>query len=434
MDTSSPSPATVVTFRAGAVIVGDPAGTVFTPGEVSYSGSVLTYVGPPRPGATGRLIDIADGAVLPGLWNGHNHAAMALLRGYADDSRLMPWLQDHVWPVEARMTADDIYVGTLLAAAEMIRGGTVAYADMYMFPEAVARASREAGVRAYIARGLVGSWPEAQDDLSASVELTLKWREEAGLVEGWLGPHAPYTCTPELLEHVADEARRHQIGIHVHLSESEEEVAQMAEQYQTTPVGLAERCGLLTERTLIAHGVYLTAQDQQAIAGARSGVVHCPVSNLKLGNGIAPVTELMEAGIKVGLGTDGPASTNRLDMFTQMRVAAWLQKSRQGDPSAFNAIQALGLATSGSAAVLGAQSGVLRAGLPADLAVVKWHTAHTTPAPDPVATLVYATDAADVRYTVVAGEILLDDGIITKFDEQAAIEEARSRARALLGR
>lgn len=423
-----------VTFRAGSVIVGDEAGTVFSPGEVAYSGSLLTYVGPVRSATAGRLIDMADGAVLPGLWNGHNHAAMSLLRGYADDSRLMPWLQDHVWPVEARMTPDDIYVGTLLACAEMIRGGTVAYADMYMFPEAVARASRVAGLRAFVARGLVGSWPEAQDALAATVELGLKWRQEGGLVEAWLGPHAPYTCTPELLEHVAEEARRHDMGIHVHLSESREEVERMKEQYRTSPVGLAKRCGLLTRRTLIAHGVYLTEEDLEDIAAAESGVVHCPVSNLKLGNGIAPVSRMLQQGIKVGLGTDGPASTNRLDMFTQMRVTAWLQKSLKGDPSAFTAGQALALATAGSAGVLGHGSGVLREGWPADLAVVKWHTAHTTPAPDPVATLVYATDAADVRYTVVAGEMLLDDGIITKFDEHAAIEEARSRARSLLGR
>lgn len=430
---STSHPVSSVTIAAGVVFTGDEAGTVFAPGEVSWTGPTLSYIGPPRIPGPGRRIELPQGAVLPGLVNGHNHAAMALLRGYADDSRLMPWLHEYIWPVEARMTAEDVYVGTLLASAEMIRSGTVGFADMYMFPEAIARAVHESGLRGFVARGLVGHGAEAQEALQQSVELARTWPRRYPLVEGWLGPHAPYTCSPSFLEQVAAAAQLHGLGIHIHLSESREEIAEMHRQHGLTPIQLAEQVGILTPKTLVAHGVYLTDQDRAILGRHQTGVVHCPVSNLKLGNGIAPITELMADGIRVGLGTDGPASTNTLDMFTEMRTAAWLQKSQSENPAAFSAQAALSLATRGSAAILGYDGGILRQGRPADVVAVNWWTPHAIPHPDPFSTLVYSTQAADVRYTVVAGRILLDDGVITSFDEEACMQEAHHRAQALIG-
>jgi 5-methylthioadenosine/S-adenosylhomocysteine deaminase len=394
-----------VAMTAAVVVTADEAGHIFQPGEVAWSGDQLVYVGPPGGTSARRHIAVGDGAILPGLVNTHNHAAMALLRGYADDARLMVWLKDYIWPVEARMTAEDVYVGTLLACLEMIRSGTVAFADMYLHADAVARAAHAAGLRAFVARGLVGGEGEALV-VEQAVEEARAFSRRYPLVEGWLGPHAPYTCTPAFLERVAERARAHGMGIHIHLSESRDELREIQSRYGTTPVALAHRVGILGPRTLVAHGVHLDAADIGLLADSGASVAHCPVSNLKLGNGTAPVLDLMAAGVNVALGTDGPASTNTLDLFLEMRVAAWLQKAARGDPAA---------------------------GRPADQIAVRWGGAHTTPHTDPLSTLVYATQAADVRYTVVAGRILLDDGRVTVLDEAAVIEEARARAARLTG-
>jgi 5-methylthioadenosine/S-adenosylhomocysteine deaminase len=423
-----------VVMTAEVVVTGDAAGTVYAPGEVAWSGDRLVYVGPPRGRTGGRRIAVGDGAILPGLVNTHNHAGMALLRGYADDARLMAWLRDHIWPVEARMTAEDVYVGTLLACLEMIRGGTVAFADMYLHADAVARAADAAGLRAFVARGLVGDGPEAEAALAQAVEEARGFAARYPLVEGWLGPHAPYTCSPALLERVAEQARLHGLGIHIHLSESVEEMQEVRTRYGLSPIALAQRTGILGERTLVAHGVHLDAEDIRLLANSRATVAHCPVSNLKLGNGTAPVLDLLAAGVNVALGSDGPASTNTLDLFLEMRVAAWLQKTLRGDPAAFGARQALALATRGGARGLGYAGGVLEPGAPADLIAVRWSCPHTTPHTDPFSTVVYATQASDVRYTVVAGRLLLDDGRVTVVDEAAVLAEARERAGRLTGR
>jgi 5-methylthioadenosine/S-adenosylhomocysteine deaminase len=423
----------MTTLRAGTVLVGDAAGTVWSPGEVSWSRDRLDYVGPPRAGhPTGRLIDLASGVVFPALVNAHNHAAMSLLRGYADDVRLMPWLEQFIWPAEARLTEDDVYWGTLLAIAEMLRSGTGAFLDMYMFPRAVARAAEAAGVRVGIARGIVGDLPEAEARLAEAVELAEEWHTSR-LVRGWLGPHAPYTCSPDLLRAVGRLAETHGLPIHIHVAESAEEVDEVARRHQQTPVQYVRDLGLLGPRTVVAHAVAVTPSDVTLLAASGTAVAHCPVSNLKLGNGIAPVRSLLDAGVRVALGSDGPASTNTLDMFLEMRQAAWLQKSVGANPAAFTARDALALATRLGADAMGLSGGELVAGRPADLAAARWWTPHTVPSHDPFSTLVYATRPEDVCYTVVDGRILLDDGVITTFDESAVLDEARARAASLVG-
>jgi 5-methylthioadenosine/S-adenosylhomocysteine deaminase len=417
---------------AGAVITGDDAGTVWEPGEVEWFGDRITYVGAPRRGPVDRRIEVGAGAVFPGFLNGHCHAAMALLRGFADDSRLMPWLRDHVWPIENRLTPDDVEAGTLLAAAEMLHAGVVGFADMYWYPQAVARAVRTAGLRGFVARGLTGGGAEGRRALDGAVQLARELAREGGLVEGWLAPHAPYTVDPDLAREVAEAARDENLHIHIHLAESREEVDDLMRTTGQSPIAWAHKMGLLVPGTLVAHGVYLTDDDVALLAESGAGVVHCPASNLKLGNGVAPILDLMKAGVPVGLGTDGPASTNRLDPFQEMRLAAWMQKSRTGDPAAFGAKDALRLATRGTAAVLGVESGVLAAGRPADLAVVGFWAPHVVPHSNPVSTLVYAAEPADVRYTVVAGRVVLDDGVITTFDESEAIRQAQVRAHRLV--
>lgn len=414
---------------ASHVITGDAAGTVWAPGEVAWAGDLISYVGPPRREAADHRLEVGEGVVFPGFVNGHGHAAMALLRGFADDSRLMPWLTDHIWPIESRLTPDDVEVGTLLAAAEMIRAGVVGFADMYWHTAAVARAAKTSGMRAVVGRGLTTR--SGLDAVAEAVELARALAADGGRVAGWLAPHAPYTVDPALARAVADAARLDDLRIHVHLAESQEEMRQLREAVGQSPIEWAEAAGLLTARTVAAHGVYVSEADITQLAAAGAAVIHCPASNLKLGNGIAPVIELERAGVTVGLGTDGAASTNRLDPFQEMRLAAWLQKSRTGDPAAFGAARALQLATRGGAQALGWPSGVLAAGQWADLAVASWWAPHVVPHADPLSALVYSTQPSDVRYTVIGGQLVLDDGFITTFDEGAVLAEAAARAHHL---
>ncbi len=420
----------VFSVVASHVVTGAEAGTIWAPGEVVWAGDRIQYVGPPRREAAERRVEVGEGAVFPGFVNGHGHAAMALLRGFADDSRLMPWLTEHIWPIESRLTPEDVEVGTLLAAAEMIHAGVVGFADMYWHTPAVVRAAKSSGMRAVVGRGLT-SGPDQLEAVAEAVALARALAADGGRVAGWLAPHAPYTVEPALAKAVADAAQAHHLRIHVHLAESQEEMRQLGSALGQSPIEWAEAAGLLTPRTVAAHGVYVSEADIRRLAAHGASVIHCPASNLKLGNGIAPVIELEQAGVTVGLGTDGAASTNRLDPFQEMRLAAWLQKSRTGDPAAFTAAKALALATRGSAQALGWPSGVLAKGQWADFAVASWWAPHVVPHADPLSALVYATQPSDVRYTVIGGQVVLDDGFITTFDEGAVLREAAARARRL---
>lgn len=411
-------------------------GDIFRPGTVVFDETGIQYVGSPEacPAVAERTVAMPQGILLPGLLNGHNHAAMALMRGMADDSPLFEWLSHHVWPLEARLTPDDIYLGTLLASAEMIRSGTVGFADMYFAMDAVAAAVEKTGMRAWLARGLVGNEDPTGEKLAEAVAFCQAWAGKAnGRLQTMLGPHAPYTCPPEYLARVAEAAKSHGLGIHIHLSESRDEMDQMATLYQKTPIQLAHDAGIFESRTLIAHGVYITADDLRWLEGIQGGVISCPVSNAKLGNGIMPYPLLKEAGIPVGLGSDGAASTNNLDMFLEMKMMAWVQKLSGHRPDAFRAMDALWAATRGTAQVLGYDGGVLAPGRPSDFIVLDGGRPHLTPEWDVVANVVYAASGADVRYVVVDGRILLDDGLITTFDEEAVAAEARKR-QALLAK
>lgn len=422
--------AAAVSVVASHVVTGDSEGTVWAPGEVVWAHGTIQYVGPPERRPVGRRIEMGEGVVFPGFVNGHGHAAMALLRGFADDSRLMPWLSEHIWPIENRLTPDDVEVGTLLAAAEMLHAGVVGFADMYWHTRAVVSAAETSGLRAVVGRGLTGGAGSA-GAVEEAVAIAEELAARGGRVSGWLAPHAPYTVEAPLAAMIAEAARQHGLAIHIHLAESEEEVHQLHDRVGRSPIAWAAEVGLLTARTVVAHGVYVTEADIALLEASGAAVIHCPTSNLKLGNGVAPILALERAGVTVGLGTDGPASTNRLDPFQEMRLAAWLQKSATGDPAAFSARDALRLATRGSARALGWDSGVLAVGRWADLAVASWWAPHVIPHADPLSALVYATAPGDVRYTVVGGQVVLDDGVITTFDEGAVLRESMDRAREL---
>lgn len=405
----------------------------FAVGQVTWENGVITSVGEMDSDAepVDQVIHLSHGYVLPGLLNGHNHAAMALFRGVADDSPLDEWLTQYIFPLEAKLSPDDIYLGTLLAAAEMIRSGTVGFADMYFAVEEVAKAIEQSGLRGWVARGITGDLNTGMPLLQDGIEFSQKWRTHRRITP-MLGPHAPYTVSPELAKRISEAAKDHQLGIHVHLAESPKELHDLLRTGQT-PISWAKAQGLLDQsQVVIAHGVHLQSKDIALLQAVSGGVIACPISNAKLGNGIMPFAMLRQAGVAVGLGTDGAASTNSLDMFLEMKAMAWMQKLQGERPDQFRARDALQMATRGTAEVLGHPGGVLAVGRPADLIMVDGRSAHMQPDHDAVANLVYAAQSGDVRYTVVDGQILLSEGMICSFDERAVLAEAKVRAQKLL--
>jgi 5-methylthioadenosine/S-adenosylhomocysteine deaminase len=366
-----------------------------------------------EPEAGDEVLDAAGMALMPGLVNGHTHAAMTLMRGYGDDLPLMTWLQDRIFPIEAKLTADDVYWGTRLACVEMIRSGTVRFWDMYWQPEAVARAVLDAGIRASVALPLVdGLDADKSDALRADAERSLDALADAGpRITPTLGPHSIYLVSEKSLHWIADLSSERELRVHIHLSETEGEVQDCAAAHGVRPAPYLDRIGLLTPRTLLAHGVWLD-DDELALVGERGAtVVTNPVSNLKLAvGGVFPYAKARDHGIPVGLGTDGAASNNSLDLFQDMKHLALVQKQAERDPAAMPATETWAVATGQRAPVLG-ESGGLAAGEPADFLLVRSDAPELTPG-DLTANLVYAAAGSVVDTTVVAGRVLMRGGEI----------------------
>lgn len=391
----------------------------------------IAELGPDVAAASGDdVIDAAGMALLPGLVNGHTHAAMTLFRGYADDLPLMEWLENHIWPAEARLEADDIYWGARLACAEMIRTGTVHLWDMYWQPGATARAVADAGLRATIGAPLIdGGDPAGLDGLRRDAERGLAELadDHGGVVTPSLAPHAIYTVSTESLRWIAEESERREIPIQIHVSETEEEVRSCVEAHGVRPVELLERVGVLGPRTVLAHGVWLDEGERQLIAASGATVVTNPVANMKLAVGATfDLAAARRHGIPVGLGTDGAGSNNSLDLLSEVKHLALAQKHASADASTAGAEEALAVATGSLAPLLG--GGELREGGPADFLLVP------TDAPELalgslVAGLVYAASGSVVDTTVVAGRVLMRAGIVEGVGEVVA--RARERAERL---
>ncbi|MDA8337263.1 MAG: amidohydrolase [Peptococcaceae bacterium] len=407
--------------------------------QVLVRGAEILYAGPaaslPEGFSPALTIDGRGGVVMPGLVNCHTHAAMTLLRSYADDLPLMRWLTEAIWPLEDRMDGEDIYWGTLLACLEMIRGGVTTFADMYFFMDAAARAVERAGLRASLSRGLIGNGPAAEKGLAESRELVEKWHGAAGgRITVMLGPHAPYTCPPSYLARVIELSGELGVGIHIHVAETLGEMAEIKEKYGTTPVDLLLKTGLLERPVLAAHCVHAGPEDIAVLADKKVGVAHNPESNMKLGSGIAPVQDMLRAGVRVGLGTDGAASNNDQDLFGEMRSAAMLAKVAAMDPTVLPASRVLHMATAGGAAALGLSgTGVLAPGRKADLVLIDIHQPHLIPRHDLSGHLVYAARASDVALTMVDGRVLWMDGRFTTLDDEEIMARAGEKAARLAG-
>ncbi|NLW56138.1 MAG: amidohydrolase [Firmicutes bacterium] len=388
-----------------------------------------------EPGA--EVIEAQDKLVMPGLINTHTHAAMVLFRSLADDLALDSWLKEKIWPLEEKLTPEDVYAGTRLAICEMLRSGITTFADMYFFMDEVARAVEESGIRAVLARGLLGAGPEAEKKLEEAIETGKKWKGKAeGRITTMLGPHAPYTVPPEFLRQVVAASRHYQLPLHIHVAETRNELEEISKEYSKRPVAYLAEHGVFSRPVLLAHGVWLDEGEISFLSRQKVAVAHNPASNLKLASGIAPVAKMLQEGLLVSLGTDGAASNNRLDLFAEMRLASLLHKVANQDPTVLSAETALKMGTINGAHALGLaeQIGSLEPEKKADLIMIDLNQSHLTPCLNPVSLLVYAARGSDVTDVMVNGEWLVQAGKITKWDESEVIKAAARTAADLLKR
>lgn len=383
-----------------------------------------------------EIIDGRGKAVLPGLINTHTHSAMTLLRGYADDLPLTEWLETKIWPRESFLKEGDVYDGTMLAAAEMIRGGTTCFADMYFRTREVAAAATDSGVRADICEVFLGQSETIDQDIANASGAIEAWNASPGLITGSFGPHSLYVCGFSALSKIAAEAKRLGAKVHIHLLETEHERADIMRAQERTPFHALREAGLFDVPVIAAHSVYLSEREVGITSDMKFSVAHCPGSNLKLASGIAPVHDFLRRGITVALGTDGAASNNNLDMFEEMRLAAIIHKANSRDATAVPAYAALAMATRGGAKALGKQAeiGQLTPGFKADIITVDLTKPHMTPSHNVIANIVYSAGAADVVDTLVDGRILMKDREIIAFKEQEILAKAAAVAADLVNR
>ena len=430
-------PATLI-VTGGTVITGNAAHQILSPGAVAISGADIIDVDRAEAIAArytaAETIDARGQMVLPGLINTHTHAPMVMFRGLADDLALMDWLQKYIFPAEAKTVSPQfVRTGTRLAALEMIESGTTTYTDMYYFEEEIAKATREAGLRGVLGETII-QFPVADAKTPAEglarAEAFIKAFKNDSLIVPAVAPHAMYTNDKTTLVAAAALGRKYDVPVIIHLAETQDEVKIAREQYNATPTGYLESIGFWGPRSIAAHGVWVTDEDIQILKRRQVGVSHNPESNMKLASGAAPVTKYLAAGVALGLGTDGAASNNDLDMFEAMRQAAFLAKLATHDSTAVPAQTSLDMATIGGARALGmdAMIGSLEKGKRADLIIVSTTAARQTPMYDPVSHLVYVTRGDDVRTTIVNGKVLMKDRLVRTLNRAAVIAEANKLA------
>lgn len=408
------------------VIPVEPSQQTLTRHSIAIAGGVIRDILPTAEAhgkySARRHFRLGDHVLIPGLINLHTHAAMSLLRGLADDLPLMDWLHGHIWPAETRhVSAEFVRDGTLLACAEMLRGGVTCFNDMYFFPEAAARAALAAGMRAAIGM-IVVDFPttyaaDADDYLNKGLALRDELRDEP-LLTFALAPHAPYTVSDKTFGKILTYAEQLDLVIHIHVHETQDEIRQSLEKYRLRPLQRLQNLGLLGPNLLAVHAVHLTDEEIRTLAVQGCHIAHCPTSNLKLASGIAPAAALLGQGVNIGLGSDGAASNNRLDMFGEMRLAALLAKGTSGKADALPAHQALAMATLNAARALGIDqaTGSLAIGKAADITAVDLSAPETQPCYDVASHLVYAAGRENVSHVWVGGELALDNRQLTTLD------------------
>ncbi len=424
-----------IIIQNGTILTMDENNTILENGLLAIRKDRISYIGnrPPDSPPAAKIIDAEGGLILPGLVNGHTHAAMTLFRGLADDLPLMDWLNNYIFPVESRMDAQFVYTGTLLALAEMILSGTTTFCDMYLFEEKVAQAAKTVGVRCLVGEVLYDfpspNYGPIEKGFEYTESLIREWKNDP-LVSIAVEPHSLYTCSPELLKASNEMALQHQVPLIIHVAETLSEVTQIKEKHSKTPVEYLDFLGMLGPHLIADHCVHLTASDIRSLATHGVAVVHNPKSNMKLASGIAPVPEMLARGVIVGLGTDGCASNNSLDLFSEMDTAAKLHKVHVMDPTVMDALSVLRMATIHGATVLGLGdiTGSLEVGKKADVIVIDTQKPHLTPLYYPISHLVYAANGTDVKHSIINGNIVMEDRKLLTLDLPETIAHAREKA------
>lgn len=418
-------------LEARWIIPVEPAGAVLHDYAIAIDQGVIQSI---LPNAEARLqfapkerIVLSNHALIPGLVNLHTHAAMSLMRGLADDLPLMEWLNNHIWPTESQhMNADFVLDGTGLACAEMLKGGTTCFNDMYFFPEASAQAALSIGMRAAIGMIII-DFPtvyasDADDYLAKGLAMRDEYRHHP-LLSFCFAPHAPYTVDDKTFTNILTYAEQLDLSIHIHLHETDIEIRNSLKTSGLRPIERLHKLGLLSPNLIAVHMIHLTSEEIGLIGNQGCSVAHCPSSNLKLASGFAPIPALLRQGINVGLGSDSAASNNRLDMFEEMRLAALLAKAQSSNAEELPAHQALQMATLNGARALGLgdRTGSLVVGKMADITAVDFSRLELLPCYDPISHLVYSADRQHVSHVWIDGKMLLNERQFTTLDEQALL-------------
>ncbi len=421
-----------ILFKNATVITMDDSCPVFENAFVGIKGRKIEYVGTAKPeGVAKREIDARGKVLMPGLINTHTHVPMTLFRGLSDDCELDVWLREHIWPAEDKLTPDSVRAGTELAVAEMIASGTTSFSDSYFFVDAIADVALLSGIRANLSRSIVGDGEnfDAMPSVNEARELFSRIHmADDGRLRADASIHAEYTSETKCRQKVAEIAREKGQILQIHTSESQSEHESCIKKYGKTPTEQFLAEGIFEgTRPLLAHCCYITERDMEIIKSAKGSVAHCPVSNLKLASGVAPVTAMLAKGVNVGLATDGVASNNSTDMFEELKLSAILHKGTLKNPTAVDAYTALKMATVNGALAQGRDDcGMIKEGYEADVVMLDFDQPHLIPCHNVISNAVYAARGSDVVMTVVAGKVLYENGVFTTID----IERAKAAVKA----
>ncbi len=426
-------------IKNGIILTIDAQNSILENAFLCISGDTISHIGDKDEGSFKAIktIDAQGGLILPGLVNCHTHAAMSLFRGLADDLPLMEWLNNYIFPVEKRMDADFVYTGTMLACAEMILSGTTTFCDMYLFEDEAAKAAQKAGMRCLVGEVLYDFPSPNYGPIEKGIEYTeyliQKWKDDP-LTNIAVEPHSLFTCSPELLTKANELALKHKVPLIIHVAETLDEVAQVKEKYNNRPFEHLDSLGLLGPHLIADHCVHLEETEIEMMAEKEVKVAHNPESNMKLASGIAPVQKLISHGVTVGLGTDGCASNNNLDLFTEMDTAAKLHKIHSMDPTVADAVTVLRMATIEAAKVLGLEgiTGSLETGKKADIIIIDTKKPHMTPMYNPYSHLVYSARGNDVSHSIINGRLVMEDRNLLTLNVDEVMSRAKNQSKKIL--
>ncbi|MFO7558520.1 MAG: amidohydrolase [Desulfobacterales bacterium] len=425
----------------GMLLSLDPSGTIVEKGSVAVKEGKIAAAGPCEEMASWLSMETIDAGgciVMPGLVNAHTHLPMSLFRGLADDLPLMTWLNEYIFPAEAsHVNPETVRIGALLSCAEMVLSGTTTCCDGYFFEDFVARAVFEIGIRGVLGQGVIDypapGVPNPSKNVENAVSFVEAWQGKTSLIMPSIFCHSPYTCSGKTLAAAAGEARSRGVLFQIHVAETRSEYEQMKKEQGMSPVQYLDKVGVLGPGTLLVHAVWVDAEDIRIISDSGAGIAHNPESNMKLASGIAPVPEFIKEGLTVGLGTDGCASNNNLDLFAEMDSAAKLHKVNTFDPTVMSAETVLNMATKGGARAIGLESriGSLEVGKQADLIVVDMRKPHLVPMYNPISHLVYTVKGSDVRDVVIDGRVVVRDAMLLTIDQEKLLREAEAAGMAV---